>query len=65
MRVPINNYWVTAKPANIMFDQIMKGCLVGLPLSDTVYYGLNVCFVKSLNLTKQAKRFNCILQTGF
>jgi hypothetical protein len=38
--VPINNYWVTGIPANIMFDRKMKGCLKGLPSRDTVYYVL-------------------------
>ena len=35
VRVPINNYWVTVIPANIMYDRIIKGCLIGLSLRNS------------------------------
>lgn len=42
MRVPINNYWVADNPANIMFDQEMKGCLIGLSLNDACILCRNI-----------------------
>lgn len=40
--MPIDNYWVTELPANIMFDQETKGCLIGLSLNDACILCRNI-----------------------